>query len=238
MGRAYAGARTRVTTSSRSRSSIRGSSRSLTSVCSKSPTPRRVGAVTSTPTTELRERYAAAAGAGGRSWRDDPAAGADHLVLRTDRDWVVDLVRFVAGRRKRRRAAAAGGRPLMRSLSSTRHTGCGSWCSRSRWLAAYVVMQRRRRCIRGAVHQRRPARLGGARPAGMASSSARTPPLGARGGCRWRSPSRPVLRRSRTRARVVILAIDTSLSMEGDGRQPHPDRSGQGCRNVVPQNDP
>jgi uncharacterized protein (DUF58 family) len=37
------------------------------------------------------------------------AAGADHLVLRTDRDWVVDLVRFVAGR-KARRAAAAGGR--------------------------------------------------------------------------------------------------------------------------------
>ena len=39
----------------------------------------------------------------------DPSAGADHLVLRTDRDWVVDLVRFVAGRRKRRLAAAAGG---------------------------------------------------------------------------------------------------------------------------------
>ena len=29
------------------------------------------------------------------------AAGADHLVLRTDRDWLLDLVRFVAWRRER-----------------------------------------------------------------------------------------------------------------------------------------
>jgi uncharacterized protein (DUF58 family) len=36
------------------------------------------------------------------------AAGADHLVLRTDRDWVIELVRFVAGRRARH--AASGGR--------------------------------------------------------------------------------------------------------------------------------
>jgi uncharacterized protein (DUF58 family) len=33
--------------------------------------------------------------------------GADHLVLRTDRDWVLDLVRFVAGRRARVLAARA-----------------------------------------------------------------------------------------------------------------------------------
>ena len=31
--------------------------------------------------------------------------GADHLVLRTDRDWVFDLVRFVSSRRTRRAAA-------------------------------------------------------------------------------------------------------------------------------------
>jgi uncharacterized protein (DUF58 family) len=36
-------------------------------------------------------------------------AGADHLRLHTDRDWVVDLVRFV-GSRKSRRSAARGGR--------------------------------------------------------------------------------------------------------------------------------
>ena len=39
-------------------------------------------------------------------------AGADHLVLSTDRDWVIDLVRFVAGRRTRllaARGAAARG---------------------------------------------------------------------------------------------------------------------------------
>jgi uncharacterized protein (DUF58 family) len=50
----------------------------------------------------LRERYATAAA----HQRDDirrrlRTAGADHLVLRTDRDWLVDLVRFVALRRDR-----------------------------------------------------------------------------------------------------------------------------------------
>ena len=43
------------------------------------------------------------------------AAGADHLSMRTDRDWVVDLVRFVTSRRTRRQAARAGVRPLVRS---------------------------------------------------------------------------------------------------------------------------
>lgn len=33
------------------------------------------------------------------------ASGADHLVLRTDRDWVIDLVRFVAARKSRLLAA-------------------------------------------------------------------------------------------------------------------------------------
>ncbi|GJM38925.1 MAG: hypothetical protein DHS20C19_22920 [Acidimicrobiales bacterium] len=37
--------------------------------------------------------------------RDVRAARADHLVLRTDRDWVIDLARFVDQRRRRRRAA-------------------------------------------------------------------------------------------------------------------------------------
>jgi uncharacterized protein (DUF58 family) len=57
----------------------------------------------------LRDRYATAAAAQrARLARTLTAAGADHLVLRTDGDWVVDLVRFVAGRRTRR--AATGGR--------------------------------------------------------------------------------------------------------------------------------
>jgi uncharacterized protein (DUF58 family) len=64
----------------------------------------------------LRQRYAAAAqeqrAAIARVLRQ---AGTDHLVLRTDRDWLVDLVQFVALRRHRidhlrRAAAAAGGR--------------------------------------------------------------------------------------------------------------------------------
>ncbi len=55
-----------------------------------------------------RHRYAALAAAR----RAETAArlascGVDHLVLRTDRDWVLDLVRFVAGRRSRLLAAGA-----------------------------------------------------------------------------------------------------------------------------------
>lgn len=54
---------------------------------------------------KLRERYAQAA----REQREEHArvireAGADHLVLRTDSDWLFDLVRFVAMRRKRMEA--------------------------------------------------------------------------------------------------------------------------------------
>jgi uncharacterized protein (DUF58 family) len=57
---------------------------------------------------DLRDRYASAAA----DQRQDIArrirsAGADHLVLRTDRDWLLDIVRFV-GRRKERRRVAAG----------------------------------------------------------------------------------------------------------------------------------
>lgn len=67
-----------------------------------------------TDDSRLRARYAAAAleqrEAHARSLR---SARADHLVLRTDRDWLIDLVRFVALRRRRvdhlRRATAGSG---------------------------------------------------------------------------------------------------------------------------------
>jgi uncharacterized protein (DUF58 family) len=52
---------------------------------------------------KVRERFAAAAAAQrdaiGRAVR---SAGASHLVLSTDRDWMLDVVRFVAARRRRR----------------------------------------------------------------------------------------------------------------------------------------
>ncbi|NLD77665.1 MAG: DUF58 domain-containing protein, partial [Acidimicrobiales bacterium] len=36
------------------------------------------------------------------------SAGADHLVLRSDRDWLLDVVRFVVSRRERVHARRAG----------------------------------------------------------------------------------------------------------------------------------
>ena len=65
----------------------------------------------STGSAKLRSRFAAAAAeqraAVAHAAR---AAGADHLVLRTDRDWLLDLVRFVDTRRRRRAALPASRR--------------------------------------------------------------------------------------------------------------------------------
>jgi len=56
----------------------------------------------------IRRRYAEAAAARQAAIaRRITRAGADHLVLSTERDWVVDLVSFVAGRKAR--LLAAGG---------------------------------------------------------------------------------------------------------------------------------
>ncbi len=58
----------------------------------------------------LRQRYRDAAAAQRASHAAMVrASGADHLVLRTDRDWLLDLVRFVATRRER--LALTGGTP-------------------------------------------------------------------------------------------------------------------------------
>jgi len=58
---------------------------------------------------KLRDKYAAAAiqqrAAIERGIRQ---AGADHLILRTDQDWLLDIVRFVASRRERVHARRAG----------------------------------------------------------------------------------------------------------------------------------
>jgi uncharacterized protein (DUF58 family) len=77
---------------------------------------------------KLRERYAAAAA-------DQRAAiasqirgsGADHLQLRTDRDWLLDLARFVGRRRDRvdalSRSAAHGSGPVDAIPGATMHAG-------------------------------------------------------------------------------------------------------------------
>lgn len=56
-----------------------------------------------TSNAKLRARFAAAAAAQvAEKERAVKAAGAGHLVLSTDRDWLLDVVRFVAKRRRRR----------------------------------------------------------------------------------------------------------------------------------------
>jgi uncharacterized protein (DUF58 family) len=63
----------------------------------------------STASKKLRDRYAAAAADQRLAIADTiRAAGADHLILRTDRDWLLDVVRFVADRRSRVHARRAG----------------------------------------------------------------------------------------------------------------------------------
>jgi uncharacterized protein (DUF58 family) len=56
----------------------------------------------------LRNRYEAAARARHESIAQTiRAAGAEHLVLGTDRDWLIDIVKFVAGRRSMRGGSRA-----------------------------------------------------------------------------------------------------------------------------------
>ena len=64
-------------------------------------TGRRLEVQTSNP--KVRERFAAAAASQvANRERAVKAAGAGHLVLSTDRDWILDIVRFVAKRKRRR----------------------------------------------------------------------------------------------------------------------------------------
>jgi uncharacterized protein (DUF58 family) len=70
-------------------------------------TGRRLHVQTNSP--GLRTRYESAA----RQRQESIAsairtAGAEHLVLDTDRDWLIDIVKFVAGQRAVRRAARPG----------------------------------------------------------------------------------------------------------------------------------
>ncbi len=63
-----------------------------------------------TASTHLRQRYTAAA----QAQRQQIAgairrSGASHLVLRTDHDWLVELARFVASRRRRGAGLSRGG---------------------------------------------------------------------------------------------------------------------------------
>ena len=62
-----------------------------------------------TASKKLRERYASAASQQRNAISEAiRKAGADHLTLRTDQDWLLDIVRFVASRRERVHARRAG----------------------------------------------------------------------------------------------------------------------------------
>jgi uncharacterized protein (DUF58 family) len=64
-------------------------------------TGRRVEVQTASE--RVRTRYAEAAARQREGIaRDVRASGAEHLVLRTDRDWLLDLTRYVVGRKRRR----------------------------------------------------------------------------------------------------------------------------------------
>ena len=66
-----------------------------------------------TASERVRERFAAAAAAQrAEIARSIVSAGSEHLVLRTDRDWLLDIVRYVDARRRRR----AGRRSPRRNL--------------------------------------------------------------------------------------------------------------------------
>lgn len=63
-----------------------------------------------TASRKLRARYeAAAAEQRAATAAAIRASGADHLILRTDRDWLLDVVRFVVDRRARVHARRSGG---------------------------------------------------------------------------------------------------------------------------------
>ena len=79
----------------------------------------------------LRARYARPPPPPQRLAPSRSAAGADHLVLRTDRDWLVDVVAFVATRRDR---AAALARERGRDLAFlARRPAAGSCWRWSPW---------------------------------------------------------------------------------------------------------
>jgi uncharacterized protein (DUF58 family) len=69
-------------------------------------TGRRVEVQTASP--RIRERYAeAAARQRARIANEIRISGAEHVVLRTDRDWLLDLARFVSTRKRRRAGRVA-----------------------------------------------------------------------------------------------------------------------------------
>ena len=136
----------------------------------------------------LRDRYEAAA----RERHDSIArairgAGAEHLVLATDRDWLIDIVKFVSRAGGpcgggRRGSGSPGPAPAPRRRRCRPRGVLDELRIAARLLlivvplvllGAYLIVQRSRRKYAAALHECRPAGVGRAAPARLA-----TPHLG------------------------------------------------------------
>ena len=131
-----------ATTCSRSRSSTRASSSSRGRHARRSSTPRPAAAWRCRPrASSVRERYAeAAARRRAEIASDIRGAGAEHVVLRTDRDWLLDLAQYVV---TRKRAPRRAGGAAMSFLAGSRLAAAPASSSASR--SAYMLVQRQRR---------------------------------------------------------------------------------------------
>ena len=165
-------ARRRATTCSRSRSSTRASSSSLRSGSSRWSTPRRGARSRCRPRASGSARGSPTAAAEQRAASPDAsvASGAEHLVLRTDRDWLLDIVQYVetaaSPPRRARRASGASRRGARHELPRRQPLVAPP----ARRRAARRVHPRATPAppVRGALHQCRPARVGRAEAPGVA----------------------------------------------------------------------